>query len=192
MPANPRPSATPNPLDDGCGGLPTICLVVVVLGIWRGEPVFNMIMAGISLAVAAIPGVCRHCHGGLGPGGARMIRRRAVVRKLPAVETLGCATVVCSDKTGTLTKNEMTVKEIFVNRRVITVTGDGYVPQGTFWYGDNRVPKNEKHLTQALTIAALCNNCLLKGEGRAGKNHLVNVFPEKNGLFWVTQRRGPS
>lgn len=157
-----------------------ICLVVVVLGIWRGEPVFNMIMAGISLAVAAIPeGLPAIVTVALALGVQRMIRRRAVVRKLPAVETLGCATVVCSDKTGTLTKNEMTVKEIFVNRRVITVTGDGYVPQGTFWYGDNRVPKNEKHLTQALTIAALCNNCLLKGEGRAGKNHLVNVFSGK-------------
>ncbi len=157
-----------------------ICFIVVILGIWRGEPVFNMVMAGISLAVAAIPeGLPAIVTVALALGVQRMIRRRAVVRKLPAVETLGCATVVCSDKTGTLTKNEMTVKEIFVNGRIITVTGDGYAPVGEFWHGENKIPFDEKHLVQVLTIAALCNNCKLEEQKPEGIGPLANVFPTK-------------
>lgn len=157
-----------------------ICFVVVVLGIWRGEPVFNMVMAGISLAVAAIPeGLPAIVTVALALGVQRMIRRRAVVRKLPAVETLGCATVVCSDKTGTLTKNEMTVKELFVNGRLITVTGDGYTPKGEFWHGENKVPPDEKHLLQVLTVAALCNNCKLKRHNQEWMAPIRSAFTRK-------------
>ncbi len=139
-----------------------LCLLVVLLGIWRGEPVINMIMAGISLAVAAIPeGLPAIVTVALALGVQRMIRRRAVVRKLPAVETLGCATVVCSDKTGTLTKNEMTVQEIYVNAGRIMVTGKGYDLGGEFRKGNKRVGPDDEHLRQALTIAALCNNSRL-------------------------------
>ncbi|MGI6576218.1 MAG: calcium-translocating P-type ATPase, SERCA-type [bacterium] len=157
-----------------------ICLAVVFLGIWRGESVFNMVMAGISLAVAAIPeGLPAIVTVSLALGVQRMIRRRALIRKLPAVETLGCATVICSDKTGTLTKNEMTVREIFADGKYITVSGEGYEPQGCFYLGSEKTTAKEEHLARALTIACLCNNCVLYRENNGLKGLVTGGRAEK-------------
>ena len=96
-----------------------ICAVVTILGIIRGNDITEMFLLGVSLAVAAIPeGLAAIVTVALALGVNRMLKRNALVRRLPAVETLGCTSVICSDKTGTLTQNKMTVKEIFINGRI--------------------------------------------------------------------------
>ena len=105
--------------------------VVFVLGYLRGEPVVTMFLTAVSLAVAAVPeGLPAVVTITLALGVTRMVRRHALIRKLPAVETLGSATVICTDKTGTLTKNEMTVTKLFVGDKVFDVSGEGYEPIG--------------------------------------------------------------
>ncbi len=140
-----------------------VCLVVAVLGILRGENVMTMLMAGISLAVAAIPeGLPAIVTVVLALGVQRMSKRNAIVRKLPAVETLGCTTVICSDKTGTLTRNQMTVKKLATRNQVIDIEGDGYRPSGRFIFRDNAIdPLKDKTLNRFLNIAVNCNNSSL-------------------------------
>ncbi len=147
-----------------------ICAAVVATGVWRGESVYEMFLAGISLAVAAIPeGLPAIVTIALAVGVQKMIRRNAIIRKLPAVETLGCATVICSDKTGTLTQNQMTVRKLYTGSRFVEITGEGYNPKGELHLEGNRrqdkpMPWSEP-LNQLLKVAALCNNSLLKKQG---------------------------
>ncbi len=125
-----------------------------------------MFIWGVALAVAAVPealpAVVSVC---LALGVRRMVKRHALIRKLPSVETLGATTVICSDKTGTLTHDEMTVTEIFVDGRMLEVTGAGYEPEGDF-LEDNRKIEPEKYndLKNLLLISALCNDSELINE----------------------------
>ena len=136
-----------------------IVVVVFVLGLWRGEPVFDMFLTAVSLAVAAIPeGLPAIVTTTLALGVMRMVTRHALIRRLPAVETLGAATVICTDKTGTLTKNEMTVTRLALDGLVYEVTGEGYAPEGDIIGGDPR----EGGLQQLLLSALLCNDATLK------------------------------
>jgi len=145
-------------------GCLVICSIVVITGVAKGEPLFLMCMAGISLAVAAIPeGLPAIVTVALAIGVQRMIKRNAIIRKLPAVETLGCTTVICSDKTGTLTQNAMTVRKIVTNGNTYEVTGTGYDIKGNFLLNKQEFePKKDKCLLQCLEISVLCNNSILK------------------------------
>src|SRR4029077_7421277 len=108
-----------------------VVTVVFILGYLRGEPAVLMLLTAVSLAVAAVPeGLPAVVTITLALGVTRMVKRHALIRKLPAVETLGSATVICTDKTRTLTKNEMTVTKLLVGVRAFDVTGEGYQPAG--------------------------------------------------------------
>jgi len=154
-------------------GVAVVLTVVVVLaGIMHGQPVYGMFLAGVSLAVAAIPeGLPAIVTIALALGVQRMIKRRAIVRKLPSVETLGCASVICSDKTGTLTQNKMTVTHLWQDGRLTEVTGTGYDPHGSFLQDGKPVdPRKSESLRRLLQIAVLCNNaCLVAPEGYGGR-----------------------
>src|SRR5690606_14628422 len=117
-----------------------LTFLVVIIGIFQGHDIYTMFLSGVSLAVAAIPeGLPAIVTVALSLGVQRMIKQKSIVRKLPAVETLGCASVICSDKTGTMTENKMTVKELYLNGDHIYVSGDGYDIQGDFFLNDKRL-----------------------------------------------------
>lgn len=148
--------------------LSIICLSVsagaVVFGVIRGYDWLQMLIWGISLAVAAVPeALPAVVTGALAIGTTRMARRRAIVRRLPAVETMGCTTVICTDKTGTLTRNEMTVRRLFLDGRVVEVSGLGYQPEGGFSVnGVGIIPENDVVLQEAARLAILCNDAALE------------------------------
>lgn len=146
-----------------------LTVVVVVAGILHGQPLYDMFLAGVSLAVAAIPeGLPAIVTIALALGVQRMIKRRAIVRKLPSVETLGCASVICSDKTGTLTQNKMTVTKIWVAGREVEVTGEGYEPVGGLKEAGQWIEvKGDAPLRRLTQIATLCNNADLVQEQAA-------------------------
>jgi Ca2+-transporting ATPase len=137
-----------------------LTIVVVIAGILHGQPAPAMFLAGVSLAVAAIPeGLPAIVTIALALGVQRMIKRKAIVRKLPSVETLGCASVICSDKTGTLTQNKMTVTRLWNGGRNLEVTGEGYAPAGHVLQKGKPVDlKNDQSLRRMLQVGALCSN----------------------------------
>jgi Ca2+-transporting ATPase len=138
----------------------SLAALTFVVGLVRGERWVDMFMAAVALAVAAIPeGLPAAVTITLAIGVARMAKRNAIIRKLPAVETLGSASVICSDKTGTLTQNQMTVQKIYAGSKLYSVTGVGYEPSGQFMHGEQAVSATENQaLKETLICGLLCND----------------------------------
>lgn len=144
-----------------------VVVVIVLLGVFRGQPLLEMLIFGIALAVAVVPEALPAVVTiSLAIGIQRMAKRNALVRKLPTVETLGSTSVICSDKTGTLTKDEMTVRKIFLAGHWIEVTGSGYDPVGEF-RNSSPNPKVKDYLADLLRGSALVSDArLVQAEGR--------------------------
>lgn len=197
--------------------LVVVCLVVAaiifVLELLRGGRLVEVLLLAVSLAVAAVPeGLPAVVTIALTLGLQRMVKRNALIRKLPSVETLGCVTVICSDKTGTLTRNEMTVREIVAGSKHYKVTGAGYCPRGLFLQSDeieshpsapggqNALgsaadpqpidPHREPDLVLALTAAAWCNNAHVIPSGDGWENWQVIGDPTEGALIVAALKAG--
>ena len=163
--------------------------VIFVAGLLRGEEVQTMLLTAISLAVAVIPeGLPAMVTIVLALGAQRMVRRNALIRKLPAVETLGSVTTICTDKTGTLTQNVMSVEAIYVDGRRVQVSGSGYRPEGHLYKkGKMFDPLTDQPLLQLLRAAVLCSNAHLELRGR---DWTVLGDPTEGAILTVAAKAG--
>lgn len=143
-----------------------VCALLVAVGLLKGMDWLEVFLLAVAAAVSAIPeGLPAVVTVVLAMGMRLMARRHAIIRKLVAVETLGSATVICSDKTGTLTLNQMTVRRLYLDSRWVEVTGEGYVPEGEFHQDGQKVStESEPALALHLRIGALCNDAVLTME----------------------------
>jgi Ca2+-transporting ATPase len=148
-----------------------LSVVVLALGLVRGEPLELMVVTAISLAVAAVPeSLPAVVTLALALGARRMAARNAIVRRLPAVETLGSVTVLATDKTGTLTHSRMVVGELWTPQRTVCLTGDGYEPRGELRSAGVRLdPDSAPDITELLRAGALCNDAALLAPDTPGQ-----------------------
>lgn len=167
-----------------------IVSLVFVLGYLKGTPLIENLLISISLAVAAIPeGLPAIVTIALSIAVHKMSKRNALVRRLPSVETLGCATIICTDKTGTLTQNEMTVRSIWVNNSVIDITGTGYSPDGNFEKNHITIhPKDIPELIKILEIGVLCNSAELHQTQNHLKSWNITGDPTEGALLVAARK----
>ncbi len=166
-----------------------LAAVTFTVGVMRGENPKDMFMAAVALAVGAIPeGLPAAVTIVLAIGVSRMAKRQAIIRKLPAVETLGCATIICSDKTGTLTENKMTVQEVLAGGMLYTVTGSGYELQGELLCdGSSIMLDDHPALAECLRAGLLCNDSqLVIKDGR----YAVQGDPTEGALIVAAEKAG--
>ena len=166
-----------------------VSALLVVVGLLRGLRLFDLFLLAIAAAVASIPeGLPAVVTVVLAIGMRSMARRNSIIRKLVAVETLGSTTVICSDKTGTLTLNQMTVRRLFTNGNYIEVTGEGYEPKGEFVHdGKNINPLEDKQIMLLLRAGALCNDASLT---KSNEKHGVFGDPTEGALVVAAAKAG--
>lgn len=197
-----------------------VCVCVGLLGLYRGESFRSMFLSAVSLAVAAIPeGLPAIVTISLALGVQRMIKRQVIIRQLPAVETLGCASVICSDKTGTLTRNQMMVTAVFLSGEELSVTGNGFAPYGRLYWrrrplaplaplalpvpgavarpapageegdGAGACYPDGEGLRLLLKTGLVCNNAVLTGDGD-GPDWKVTGDPTEGALLALARKAG--
>lgn len=185
-----------------------IVVVIFALQLLRGGRILEVLLVSVSLAVAAVPeGLPAVVTMTLALGLQRMVKRHALVRKLPSVETLGAVTVICSDKTGTLTRNEMTVREVVTASQSLRITGAGYSPHGEFLRIDDsrnsRDPEEGEAATEAriiaqddpelhplLTASARCNNATIYSKDGVNDGWQVIGDPTEGALLVLAMKAG--
>lgn len=160
-------------------------------GWMHGEPLFDTFMAAVALAVGAIPeGLPAAMTIMLAIGVGKMARRHAIIRKLPAVETLGSTTVICSDKTGTLTQNQMTVQQVYAGGKRYEISGVGYAPVGDVRLDGTVIePNSQPALVECLTAGLLCNDSRLV---QSGDHWRVEGDPTEVALIVAAAKAGLS
>ncbi len=170
-----------------------IAALTFAVGLLRGYDTVDMFMASVSLAVAAIPeGLPAVITISMAIGVNRMASKNTIIRTMPAVEALGSATVICTDKTGTLTKNQMTVTQIYASGKMYEVTGTGYIPEGEFMFdGSPADPMDDRSLVETLRSGALCNDASFKGtdsiDGDPTEGALL-ISAKKAGKFFLPRK----
>ncbi len=169
-----------------------IAALVLAIGVWRGESAQEMFLTAVSVAVAVVPeGLPAVVTVTLALGAQRMLRRSALIRKLPAVETLGAVTVICSDKTGTLTENRMTVTVIDVAGHYVELLGTGRRPAPTLRLLDSRIDFQSQPPAIGLTLlgGALCNDAAFTPDPQTGRQTIVGD-PTEGALLVAAAQAG--
>jgi P-type Ca2+ transporter type 2C len=174
-----------------------IVAIMFVLQVTRGGKLVDAFLLSVSLAVAAVPeGLSAVVTVALALGLQRMARHNALIRRLPSVETLGAVTVICSDKTGTLTRNEMTAREIEAGGQLFEVTGGGYEPTGEFRRKSPEGatqpvrPREEPDLLQALTVGAWCSHAQISSAARSASKWELIGDPTEGALVVAAMKAG--
>jgi Ca2+-transporting ATPase len=170
-------------------GALVLTFILAGIGVLKGHGILEMLIWGVSLAVAAVPEALPAVVTiSLALGVQRMVRRHALIRKLPAVETLGSTTFICSDKTGTLTQDQMTVRRIYVSGKIIDVSGGGYEPKGEFREGGVVISSEDNEaLRRLLQVGVLCNDTSLHSEGGVW---MVKGDPTEGALLVAAAKAG--
>jgi Ca2+-transporting ATPase len=169
-----------------------VVAIIGAMGLVRGQPFIEMLIFAIALAVAVVPEALPAVVTiSLAIGVQKMVKRNALIRRLPAVETLGCTSVICSDKTGTLTKDEMTVRQLYAGEQLFDVSGAGYAPVGEFSVDGGTPVAPTPALIQMLTAAVLASDTLLVEDGNeSGNGWGIKGDPTEGALVVAAAKAG--